>query len=114
MADIALGAVPLVIKIAAECLNGYRLFTEAKELGHSSQKLLWKFKIQEARLRIWAREFTVAADDHDEPDKHMATETLHRISNVFKDYYPLKVKYGLSLVSETASPTSNILVCSMF
>src|SRR5438034_5787306 len=103
MADIALACVPLCMKLFSECLNGYRLFTEAKELGRDSQRLLWKFRIEEARLRIWGRDWglfdedsaTASAEARDRDDLRIIPETLFRISNLFKDYKQLENRYGL-------------------
>jgi hypothetical protein len=107
MADITLAAVPLCIQLLSQCLQGYMLFSEAKELGRNSQKLLWKFRIQEARLRIWAREWGLLGDPshgraevRDHHDHRIVSETLLRISELFHDYKRLKSRYGLSLVTD--------------
>jgi HET-S-like prion-inhibition and propagation protein len=108
MADISLAAIPLTAKVLLECLNGYKIFTEAKNLGRDSQKLLSKFKIQEARLRIWAREWGLLdqtngrEDDVRETcDYDIARETLHRISELFTDYNRLQTRYRLALATDT-------------
>ncbi|KAF2191976.1 hypothetical protein K469DRAFT_696045 [Zopfia rhizophila CBS 207.26] len=76
-------------------------------LGRSSQKLLWKFRIQEARLRIWAREWGLLDDPRhgkaevrDHHDHKMVSETLLRISELFHDYKRLKSRYGLLMVTD--------------
>jgi hypothetical protein len=107
MADIALAAVPIGAKLVLGCLDAYTLFTQAKTLGSGSQSLLWKFKIQHARLQIWANEWGLLAGptpqpsrDEDEGDNQLVIETLIRISEILKDYKGLKKRYGLSLVSD--------------
>jgi len=43
----AVGVVPVAAKVLQSCLDTYRLFSEAKELGSDSQSLIWKFRIQQ-------------------------------------------------------------------
>jgi len=114
MAELALATVPLCLKLIKLVFDGYQLFSEAKELGRSSQKLFWKFKIQEARLRIWAKEWGLI-DDHgnhkagqlgrDPGDDKIIFETLVRVSDLFRDHEQLRVRYGLTLASD-ADPQS--------
>ena len=113
MAD-ALAIVPLCLKLLSECFRGYQIFTQANELGKSSQKLFWKFKIQEARLRIWAKEWGLIDDrDNHKPgqlgldpdDDKIVVETLVRVSDLFRDHEKLRVRYGLTLASD-ADPQS--------
>lgn len=109
MAD-ALAIVPLCLKLLSECFRGYQIFTQANELGKSSQKLFWKFKIQEARLRIWAKEWGLIEGHHNQPtgqvgrdadDYKIVAETLVRVSELFRDQEQLQARYGLKLVTET-------------
>jgi hypothetical protein len=80
----------------------------AKQLGTTSQMLLWKFRIQHKRLQIWGEEYgLLASDPHHcpQPDRdneqmHLVLETLLRISDILKNYEDLKKRYGLSLVSD--------------
>jgi len=110
MAEVTLAAIPLTIKLLSQCLQGYKIFTQAKGLGNYSQKLLWKFRIQEARLRLWAREWGILegtvlsrAEMRDDHDHNIVSETLTRIVEVFEDYEKLKSRYGLSLVTDNSS-----------
>ena len=102
MAEITLATVPLCLKLI---FHGYQVFSEARELGKSSQKLFWRFKIQEARLRIWAKEWGLI-DEHgnhqtgqlgrDIDDDRIVVETLVRVSDLFRDHEQLRVRYGLT------------------
>lgn len=107
MADVTLAVIPLGIRAFMGCVEGYKLFTEAKQLGQGSQILLWKFRIQETRFRMWGREWGLLAQfgaqslEMREPEDHrVVLETLIRISDLLKDYKALKKRYGLSLVSD--------------
>jgi len=119
MADITLAVIPLTMKLLDECLNGYKIFTEAKDLGRNSQKMLWKFRIQETRLRVWAREWgildnqcaTGAVEVRDHYDYKVVSETLLRISELFKDYKQLKNRYGLSLVTDGPTTLVGVSCC---
>ena len=107
-AELALATLPLCLKLLSECFRAYQLFTEASELGKSSQKLFWKFKIQEARLRIWAKEWGL--DEHDQhgpgrlgrdaSDYGIVAESLGRIRELFRDHEQMQARYGLKLVTE--------------
>ncbi|KAH8684314.1 prion-inhibition and propagation-domain-containing protein [Tricladium varicosporioides] len=107
MADIALGTIPLGIHTFMGCVEGYKLFTEAKQLGQGSQTLLWKFRIQETRFQMWGREWGLLSELNNQSlelreleDHKVVLETLTRVSELLKDYKTLKVRYGLSLVSD--------------
>jgi hypothetical protein len=108
MADITLATIPLGISAFTSCVEGYKLFTNAKEIGHGSQILLWKFRIQETRLKMWGQEWGLLFEpDKSQPserkeleDLRIVLETLTRISDLLKDYKQLKRRYGLSLVSD--------------
>ncbi|KAK0616379.1 prion-inhibition and propagation-domain-containing protein [Immersiella caudata] len=109
MAELAIAIVPLCLKLI---FHSYQAFSEASELGKSSQKLFWRFKIQEARLRIWAKEWGLI-DDHgnhqagqlgrDVDDDKIVVETLVRVSDLFRDHEQLRARYGLTLASDTES-----------
>ncbi|KAK0725096.1 prion-inhibition and propagation-domain-containing protein [Lasiosphaeris hirsuta] len=109
MAELCLAIIPLCTKLLSECLHGYGLFVDAKDLGRTSQKLFWKFKIQEARLRIWAREWGLIGDEQgrqiaqlrDMDDYNIVTETLVRLSQLFQDFEQLQTRYGLAPAAET-------------
>jgi hypothetical protein len=111
MADITLATIPLGISAFNGCVEGYKLFTDAKEIGQGSQILLWKFRIQETRLKMWGREWGLLVEsdsgqpsERKEPeDLKIVLETLTRISDLLKDYKQLKRRYGLSLVSDNPS-----------
>jgi hypothetical protein len=107
MADITLATIPLGIRAFTGCVEGYKLFTDAKEIGQGSQILLWKFRIQETRFKMWGREWGLLvesgsqASEIREPEDHrIVLETLTRVSDLLKDYKQLKRRYGLSLVSD--------------
>lgn len=108
MADIALGSIPLVTKAFTACLAGYKLFTQAQQLGQDSQVLLWKFRIQEMRLKLWGREWGLLADGQlsadmamrIEEDRKLVLEGLERISEILEDYNKIKSRYGLRLVTD--------------
>jgi len=107
MADIALGGVPLAVKAIQSCLELYKLFTEAREIGNASQSLLWKFRIQQTRLQIWGEEWGLLAStshqprtESDDGDNILVIEALLRISNILNNYKQLGERYGLSLVSD--------------
>jgi hypothetical protein len=118
MADIALGAIPIGARVLAGCLSGYKLFTEAKDLGKDSQTLLWKFRIQETRLRMWGKEWGLLgfqpgreADMRGREDDDIVLETLLRISDLLKDYKQLRKRYGLTLVVD--DPAFRVAVSSV-
>ncbi|KAM5343885.1 hypothetical protein ACJ41O_012422 [Fusarium nematophilum] len=113
MAELALATIPICMRLIADCLVGYKVFSETKELGRTSQKLFWKFKIQEARLRIWAREWGLLdeqqpgqpCDDtssslRDVQEYKFVSETLVRVREAFQDHKQLQTRYGLDLVTE--------------
>jgi Prion-inhibition and propagation len=115
MADIALGTIPLGASVLSGCLSGYKLFTEAKDLGKDSQTLLWKFRIQETRLRMWGKEWgllgfqtsrDVGIRGHE--DDEIVLGTLLRISDLLNDYKQLRKRYGLTLVVD--DPTFRVAV----
>jgi hypothetical protein len=117
MADITLATVPLGIRAFTGCIEGYKLFTEAKEIGKGSQVLLWKFRIQETRFRMWGREWGLLVEsggrpsETREPEDHRTVlETLTRISDLLKDYKQLKTRYGLSLVSDDPGTTGQVSI----
>jgi hypothetical protein len=107
MADITLASIPLGIRAFTGCLEGYKLFTEPKQMGQGSQILLWKFRIQETRFKMWGREWGLLSQSGNQSlemreigDQRVVLETLIRISDLLKDYKALKRRYGLSLVSD--------------
>jgi hypothetical protein len=117
MADVTLAVIPLGIRAFTSCVEGYKLFTEAKQIGQGSQILLWKFRIQETRFRMWGREwgFLVQSGSQSsemrEPEDHrVVVETLIRISDLLKDYKALKRRYGLSLVSDDPGVVSQVSI----
>lgn len=106
---VVLAVVPVAAKVLHGCLETYKLFTEAKELGSNSQPLIWKFRIQQTRLQIWGEEWGLlassshpsarTAQDEDE-ENPLVLETLLRISDILRDYKQLSQRYGLTLVSD--------------
>jgi hypothetical protein len=110
MADLALSTIPLGAKVLSGCLSRYKLFTEAKDLGKDSQTLLWKFRIQETRLRMWGKEWGLLgfqtsqeSDIRGRENGEIALETLLRISDLLKDYKQLRDRYGITLVVDDAA-----------
>jgi Prion-inhibition and propagation len=117
MADITLAAIPLAAGLLFACLDLYHLFTAGKELGTASQSLIWRFRIQETRLKLWGEEWGLLADSSHHPslqrsreDDHLVLETLLRIAHILKDYEGLKQRYGLCLVSD--EPKNRVIVSS--
>lgn len=109
MADLVVGVIPVAAKVLQGCLDTYRLFSEAKELGSESQSLIWKFRIQQTRLQIWGEEWGLLAsstqhaartETDDDENNPLVLETLLRISDTLRDYKQLNKRYGLSLVSD--------------
>lgn len=115
MAELPLAVIPVATKALHSCLELYKLFTEASRLGSASQALLWKFRIQHKRLRIWGEEWGLLAStshragdaaaaapdrDRDVDDDSLVLETLVRIESILKDYRLLNERYGLSLASD--------------
>ena len=105
--ELALGGVPVAIALLQTCFRGYEMFTQARQIGEGSQTLLWKFKIQQTRLHMWAKEWGMLDESRqrrqrpgDPDDYKIITETLFRISNLIADYQVLQNRYGLSLVTE--------------
>lgn len=114
MAEI-MGTIPLGIRVFTSCVESYKLFTEAKEMGQGSQILLWKFRIQETRFRMWGREWGFLLESGRQPsearepeDQKVVLETLTRISDLLKNYKQLKRRYGLSLVSDTPNAAPEV------
>jgi hypothetical protein len=97
--------------VLSGCLQGYKLFTKANNLGKDSQALLWKFRIQETRLRMWGKEWGFIAGvptstetvARAQANNDQVLETLLRISDLLKDYTQLKRRYGLTLVMDDQS-----------
>lgn len=114
-AGSAMAAVQLVATIWTGCLGGYKLITKAKNLGRDSQTLLWKFRIQETRLRMWGVEWglsdrvpvSATALGRAQAQNHQVLETLLRISELLRDYNKLTSRYGLVLVMDDAAPTND-------
>lgn len=110
-----MAAVQLVATIWTGCLGGYKLITKAKNLGRDSQTLLWKFRIQETRLRMWGVEWglsdrvpvSATALGRAQAQNHQVLETLLRISELLRDYNKLTSRYGLVLVMDDAAPTND-------
>lgn len=114
-AELALGGVPLAVSLLQTCLRGYETFTQARQIGEGSQTLLWKFKIQQTRLSMWAKEWALLDGSRqrrqrpgDSDDYKIITETLLRISGLITDYEALKNRCGLCLVTD--DPTFAIQV----
>lgn len=103
-----LAVIQLGATVVSGCLSGYKLFTQAKTLGKDSQALIWKLRIQETRLRMWAKEWGFVDGVPTSPmalaraqaDNDQVLETLLRISDLLTDYKELKRRYGLSLVMD--------------
>ena len=102
--------------VLSGCLQGYKLFTKARNLGKDSQALLWKFRIQETRLRMWGKEWgfiegvptSTATLARAQANNDQVLETLLRISDLLKDYKALKRRYGLALVMDDHNYRSDV------
>lgn len=101
-----IGAVGVLGQIFTGCINAYRLFTSAANLGRDSERLVCKIRIEEMRLLVWGREWGVVEgklEAHlqaeskagNERLRPLATQILEELYRTITDFNKLQDKYGL-------------------
>ncbi|KAK6527713.1 hypothetical protein TWF694_004693 [Orbilia ellipsospora] len=116
MADqLVLAIVPIVTQAIQSCFQCYSFYTDTKRFHFDAHTLLWKFRLQEARLKAWAKKWGILVDNYagnethdiannpwDEEDLKFVLETFGRIETLLNDYQKINDKYELMLSTEDA------------
>ena len=98
------GAVGVLGQLLDGCLKGYKIFTAASNLSRDSERLVYKVKIEEMRLRLWGKEWGVAEGHFErslssktaqEGLKPLAEMVLKELYGTIMDLNTLQDRYGL-------------------
>ena len=98
------GAVGALGQLLDGCLKGYKIFTTASNLGRDSEKLVYRVKIEEMRLKLWGKEWGVAEGHfeerlsrsaHHQGLKELAELILKELYRTIMDLNTLQDRYGL-------------------
>ena len=99
------GAVGVLGQVFDGCIKAYRIFAAAANLGRDSERLVCKVRIEEARLKVWGREWGVvegkleanlAVADRGSPGLSSVAEMiLTQLYSTIMDFSKLQDRYGL-------------------
>src|SRR5436190_1261137 len=107
-AGLALSALALPAQLFSSCVAAYAAISDSRELGSSSNKLFWLFKIQETRFLVWGQNCDMYGcglnpDDLSTIVYETIVSTLVQISELLQDVSRLCRIYGLQPLGQTQS-----------
>ena len=112
MAELAIGVVPLVMKLASASIECYKIFDDMSNVGDSYDSLLHELRTQGLRLKGWEDAWGLQKDfgqqrlDPTDYRYRYATATLVRIVATIASIFKLQAEYGLVLEKEEKSSQS--------